>query len=538
MTRRWLESFHAEDILRDKTLLRQQLEVRGDCTVDEAITAFVNQKVTSFVVVNRRKEVIGMFTSRDLLGELARYPNKADALKTRAHEFMIPLSRMIYASAKDSLYQCLLVMSELKVRNLPVIAEGKVMGIVNVNDISDFSFSMEELGGKKAYMKNISQRKGLPKGVGLDPGQNRSGWKQTFSASVGAVALPHPHKMTDGGVSANKREHRHLEVADDPTLSEDAYFVLDVAWPTETTDTVNYVGLADGVGSWRRVGVDPREFSHRLMHWAREYIVSMSPGSGIGGEGVMSPPPPKPHEVLMAAWEYTIGEKVVGSSTACVAALDYDLEQLSFSNIGDCGVVVLRHIDSNVAGYMREKKTPRHLRDSDLRLAFISQQQLRSFNLPYQFGYTNVPEDNANFETPRDAVNTSFPVRPGDIIILATDGLFDNMELENISSVALEWETKWFGGPMGGLNEHNNAALEDLAETLGHRARELSLDNTRDSPFALLAKENDIMWGGGMPYYITVVALRVINKADSTSEAVSTRGVAKHVQTVHEAAAA
>ena len=44
-------------------------------------------------------------------------------------------------------------------------------------------------------------------------------------------------------------------------------------------------------------------------------------------------------------------------------------------------------------------------------------------------------QDNANFETPRDAVNTSFPVRPGDIIILATDGLFDNMELENICSV-------------------------------------------------------------------------------------------------------
>lgn len=54
--------------------------------------------------------------------------------------------------------------------------------------------------------------------------------------------------------------------------------------------------------------------------------------------------------------------QVVGSSTACIAALDYDLEQLTFSNIGDCGVVVLRHIDSDVAGYMREKQTPRHLR--------------------------------------------------------------------------------------------------------------------------------------------------------------------------------
>ena len=54
---------------------------------------------------------------------------------------------------------------------------------------------------------------------------------------------------------------------------------------------------------------------------------------------------------------------MVGSSTACVAALDYDLEQLTFSNIGDCGVVVLRHIDSDVAGYMREKRTPRYLRE-------------------------------------------------------------------------------------------------------------------------------------------------------------------------------
>lgn len=67
-------------------------------------------------VVGFPQEVIGMFTSRDLLSELARYPNKADGLKTKAHKFMIPLSRMIYCSMKDSLYQCLLVMSELKVR--------------------------------------------------------------------------------------------------------------------------------------------------------------------------------------------------------------------------------------------------------------------------------------------------------------------------------------------------------------------------------------------------------------------------------------
>lgn len=50
------------------------------------------------------------------------------------------------------------------------------------------------------------------------------------------------------------------------------------------------------------------------------------------------------------------------------------------------------------------------------------------------------------------------------------------------------------------------------------RARELSLDNTRDSPFALLAKENDIMWGGGMPDDITIIAIRVTDKAQSSAD--------------------
>ena len=59
--------------------------------------------------------------------------------------------------------------------------------------------------------------------------------------------------------------------------------------------------------------------SHRLMHWAREFILSMAPGSGIGGEGEASPPPPKPHEVLMAAWEYTIGEKVREAAASLVS---------------------------------------------------------------------------------------------------------------------------------------------------------------------------------------------------------------------------
>ena len=54
----------------------------------------------------------------------------------------------------------------------------------------------------------------------------------------------------------------------DVRLSEDAYFTARVHWaraPPPLLPTVTYAGVADGVGSWRALGVDPRNFSQRLM---------------------------------------------------------------------------------------------------------------------------------------------------------------------------------------------------------------------------------------------------------------------------------
>ena len=51
----------------------------------------------------------------------------------------------------------------------------------------------------------------------------------------------------------------------------------------------------------------------------------------------------------------------------------------------------------------RERQKPRHLRTNDLRIAYLSQQQLRSFNLPYQLGFSDIPEHKGTFETPDDS---------------------------------------------------------------------------------------------------------------------------------------
>jgi len=61
-------------------------------------------------------------------------------------------------------------------------------------------------------------------------------------------------------------------------------------------------------------------------------------------------------------------------------------------------------------------------------------------------------------------------------------------------------------GTIGG----SDAVALKLATRLADTARERAVDKTRDSPFALVAKENDVMWSGGTPDDVTVVVLRVV----------------------------
>lgn len=56
---------------------------------------------------------------------------------------------------------------------------------------------------------------------------------------------------------------------------------------------------------------------------------------------------------MVDAWNMTTSDRVNGSCTMCVATIDKKLNQLFYSNVGDGGLMVVRHIDSETAGYMR-----------------------------------------------------------------------------------------------------------------------------------------------------------------------------------------
>ena len=96
-------------------------------------------------------------------------------------------------------------------------------------------------------------------------------------------------------------------------------------------------------------------------------------------------------------------------------------------------------------------------------------------------------------DSPQDADTASIPIFPGDVVILATDGLFDNVDLEEIVDEVADWEKEWFDTSRSDYylypaDDGTNDAAHALSKRLVEKAREYSLDTERDSPFAALAK--------------------------------------------------
>jgi len=273
--------------------------------------------------------------------------------------------------------------------------------------------------------------------------------------------------------------------------------------------------------------VDPRLFSQRLIDECRNILSEFSASNAAGLKAKNSEGKYRrawsPAELLDEAYTRVKAANVIGSSTACVAFFDSARHQLHFSNLGDSGIIVLRHIDSNIAGSLKRDRTkPRLERKSDLRVAFVSTQQLQAFNHPYQLGWTGeeLKDGDTSFKSPSESCTTSIHIRRGDIIIMATDGLFDNVDIDDIAQTALEWEQKnsfvrfadLLAKESYSINGLSQQAIPELAQELCQKARENSLNEAVDSPFAILAKENDIMWSGGMPDDCTVIALHVTGK--------------------------
>lgn len=129
-------------------------------------------------------------------------------------------------------------------------------------------------------------------------------------------------------------------------------------------------------------------------------------------------------EALKSAHETVEDQKVYGSSTVCLLSLKPDTSGavtssasylLSTCNLGDSGYMIMR----------------------DRRVIYKSATQSHRYNAPYQIGCTppELLDHDLYRDNPDDSVRTNHRVRPGDLLIISSDGLFDNLYEDEIAMV-------------------------------------------------------------------------------------------------------
>lgn len=85
------------------------------------------------------------------------------------------------------------------------------------------------------------------------------------------------------------------------------------------------------------------------------------------------------------------------------------------------------------------------------------------------------------FFSPELAETTSFTVQEGDILLVATDGLFDNMPTHLIES------------ELSALRDFTEESVQTACNSLALQARRLAMDSNHMSPFAQKAVKHGIM---------------------------------------------
>lgn len=141
----------------------------------------------------------------------------------------------------------------------------------------------------------------------------------------------------------------------------------DDAWFIESKNSIDVLGIADGVGGWQEIGVDPSKFSSNLMKQCNLQSKTIDPTK-------LTIDLNTPVKILSDSYKNLIDRHdhdLVGSSTACILLFNQSNSYLYSANLGDSGFVVIR----------------------DNQIVHRSNEQQHYFNCPFQLAILPGNED-------------------------------------------------------------------------------------------------------------------------------------------------
>ena len=360
--------------------------------------------------------------------------------------------------------------------------------------------------------------------------------KGDFVFDVGAATIPHQDKIKEGARAKMSKSFGYG--------GEDAYFVETKNDDLESSNELS-LGVADGVYMWRWEGVDAGLYSRALLREAAKTFLSgskvadgskstdaLSDKAASSSSSEASKSTTHPLFMLERAFQVVAEKNVKGSTTCVLLTLDPRLGVLNAANIGDSGYLVARLnpdasssssssssslSTSNTAPYLLSKDESNDDGKPQRFIAYRSPPQEHDFGRPFQLGHHEATDK------PSDAMLSTFFLENDDVIVVGTDGLWDNVSEKEIlavienrikSSSASSSSSSSSSSSLGSNQAFlNKKEVDACAKELTQKAFEHANDRSRTTPYSLAATEYfDMVYNGGKKDDITVLVCKIKNR--------------------------
>lgn len=249
------------------------------------------------------------------------------------------------------------------------------------------------------------------------------------------------------------------------------------------------LGVADGVGcmvQFASYGINAAQYAAELMECASKALKD----DGLASENKIA------NDVALRALTAVLHAEshaaAYGAST--VAVLCQQGAFVGVANLGDSGFMVLR---KGTHGYY---------------VVLKSEEQQHSWNCPYQL--TRLPKTlltrfpKLQLDKAKDCETYTVPIKEGDLVVMFSDGLRDNLHDREVISIVNQCLAPPFADMVGLLDRCTPP--ETVAKALALAAQERSLDPTARVPFVDYSKRHGFDCIGGKQDDITVVAAWVV----------------------------
>jgi len=117
------------ELLQDK--IQEVAYVEPDETAHDAMQLMADKKIGALLVEENGK-MVGIISERD-------YPGKAKALHKPLQDVLVKeimSSHVIHVSPDDTIEHCMELVTKNHVRHLPVLKDGKILGIISIGDLA------------------------------------------------------------------------------------------------------------------------------------------------------------------------------------------------------------------------------------------------------------------------------------------------------------------------------------------------------------------------------------------------------------------